>query len=558
MDTRRSILWMIFVFSLFMIWNSWMSYNNPPTSQTTEQQETRSGEDQAATPKTIPSSNTGSTTSSIDAMSDDSNAKETSGQEVIKVKTDNFTMLFDTKGAQIVGAKLHLSRDDDSDPDHLQDLVLLDNGQNIYTVQSGLVGSDSKNYPNQNTQFRLVSNETEMTADQLDVVFEAESDGLKLNRTYTFHRDTFKIDVNDSVTNISNEVQAPSLYLQITRDNHEAPGGTYFYKTFNGFAMYTDEERFQKVSFSDLDKNNASHANQSDDGWISFIQQFFVTAWVPEAGKERHYDTRKISNNLYAISAIEPLGEIQPDSTVSSNSVLWVGPQDQNKLSDISTGLDLVVDYGWLTMIAKPMFKFMTWLHSFIGNWGWTIVVLTVIIKIVLYPLSAASYRSMARMKHVGPRMQALKEKYGDDRQKLNQAMMELYRTEKINPMGGCLPILLQIPIFITLYRVILASVELRGAPWILWIQDLAIADPYFILPAIMTATMFLQFKLNPTPPDPMQARIMMVMPLVFGAMMFMFPAGLVLYWVVNNILSIAQQQLITRRLAKVANDSKM
>ena len=554
MDTRRSILWMIFAFSLFMIWNSWMTYNNPPVAELTEQQqqEAQAREADLATPSSIPSSATNANSPQV-AMSDNASSA-TVEQEIVTIKTDVFTMQFDTKGAQIVGAKLHLSHEEDSD--NVVDFVLLDNGQHVYTVQSGLVGSAGSNYPNQNTLFSLVSEQTEMTGDTLDVVFEAESDGLKLTRTYTFNRGTFKIDVEDTVTNISSVAQSPSLYLQITRDNQETGGGTYFDNAYNGFAMYTDQHRFQKISFSDIEKKKGPEAGQSDDGWISFIQQFFVTAWVPEEGKNRFYDTRQISNNLYAISAIEPLGAIEPDATISTKSVLWVGPQDQQQLSEISTGLDLVVNYGWLTIIAKPMFKLMTWLHSFIGNWGWTIVVLTTIIKIVLYPLSAASYRSMARMKHVGPRMQALKEKFGDDRQKLNQAMMELYRTEKINPMGGCLPILLQIPIFLTLYRVILASVELRGAPWILWIQDLSLADPYFILPAIMTATMFLQFKLNPTPPDPMQARIMMIMPLVFGAMMFMFPAGLVLYWVVNNILSIAQQQFITRRLARAANDS--
>lgn len=552
MDTRRSILWMIFVFSLFMIWNNWMSFTNPPTPQLTEQQqqEAQAREADLATPSSIPTANDASSPqTAMDQVAD----SLISTPEIIEIKTDTYTMLFDTKGAQIVGAKLHLNRPED--PDTIHDFVLLDNAQTTYTVQSGLVGPAGKNYPNQNTMFRLVSNETEMTGDRLDVVFEAEEGGLKLNRTYTFHRGTYKVDVNDTVTNTSAEPQQPSLYLQITRDNHEAPGGNFFYNTFNGFAMYTDANRFEKISFSDINKNKLDHAKQANDGWISFIQHFFVTAWVPEEGKTRHYDVRKISNNLYAMSSIEPLGILQPEQSVTSQSVLWAGPQSQQELAEISTGLDLVVDYGWLTIIAKPMFQFMTWLYSFIGNWGWTIVVLTIIIKIVLYPLSAASYRSMARMKHVGPRMQALKEQYGDDRQQLNAAMMELYRNEKINPLGGCLPILLQIPIFITLYRVILASVELRGAPWILWIQDLSVMDPYFILPAIMTATMYIQFKLNPTPPDPMQARIMMVMPLVFGAMMFMFPSGLVLYWVVNNILSVIQQQYITRKLAKAAND---
>jgi YidC/Oxa1 family membrane protein insertase len=245
------------------------------------------------------------------------------------------------------------------------------------------------------------------------------------------------------------------------------------------------------------------------------------------------------------------VGTIEPGQHVAVDANLWVGPQDQKAMGALAPGLELVVDYGWLTIIAKPLFKIMTWIHSVLGNWGWTIVALTVLIKAVFYPLAAASYRSMARMKQVAPRLQALKEKYGDDKQKLNAAMMEMYRTEKINPLGGCLPMVVQIPVFISLYWVLLASVEMRGAPWILWVHDLSIRDPFFILPAIMMATMFLQIKLNPTPPDPVQAKVMMIMPLVFGGMMFFFPAGLVLYWCVNNTLSIAQQWSITRALQR-------
>jgi YidC/Oxa1 family membrane protein insertase len=257
--------------------------------------------------------------------------------------------------------------------------------------------------------------------------------------------------------------------------------------------------------------------------------------------------------DLFAVRSIEAVGQLMPQAVVDIKSTLWVGPQDQNALEAIAPGLDLVVDYGWLTIIAKPLFGLMTWLHTYIGNWGWTIVVLTILIKLVFYPLSAASYRSMAKMKLVAPRLKALKEKFGDDRQKMNTAMMEMYRTEKINPLGGCLPVVVQIPVFISLYWVLLASVEMRGAPWVLWVDDLSASDPLFLLPAIMMATMFLQIKLNPTPPDPMQAKVMMLMPLVFGGMMFFFPAGLVLYWCVNNILSIAQQWYITQKMAKVA-----
>src|SRR5690606_17534208 len=289
-------------------------------------------------------------------------------------------------------------------------------------------------------------------------------------------------------------------------------------------AVYTDEEKFQKVKFGDIEKGKASYATTADDGWIAMIQHYFVTAWVPPQGVQRTNAMVPLGNNLYAVRSIESVGTVQPSETQGVQAKLWIGPQDQDALTAVAPGLDLVVDYGWLTVIAKPLFALMTWLHGILGNWGWTIVALTVIIKLVFFPLSAASYRSMARMKQVAPRLTALREKFGDDKQKLNAAMMEMYRTEKINPLGGCLPIAVQIPVFISLYWVLLASVEMRGAPWLGWITDLSARDPWFILPAIMMGTMFLQIKLNPTPPDPMQAKIMMIMPLVFGGMMFFFP----------------------------------
>ena len=267
----------------------------------------------------------------------------------------------------------------------------------------------------------------------------------------------------------------------------------------------------------------------------------------------RHNEILQLANNLYAVRSIEAVSTIQPGQHQVIKSHLWVGPQDQEAMNAVAPGLELVVDYGWFTIVAKPLFKVMTWLHSFIGNWGWTIVALTLLIKLIFYPLSAASYRSMAKMKLVAPRLKLLREKVGGDKAKLNAAMMEMYKTEKINPLGGCLPMVVQIPVFISLYWVLLASVEMRGAPWILWIHDLSVPDPWFILPAFMMATMFLQIKLNPAPPDPTQARIMMLMPLVFGGMMFFFPAGLVLYYCFNNAVSIAQQRYIMHKIDKEA-----
>ncbi len=540
MDIRRGILWMIFIFSVFMVWTNWQAYNAPQVATT-----------QANTNTQHPSAPTAANTSAAPVAVSNTPAQ---ASEKVQISTDVFNLTFDTLGAQIVRAELLQHHDSE---DKTKPTVLLDNGQVLYTVQSGLVGPANlqKSYPKQDTLFTLISTEKALAGNTLDVVFRAESDGLEVTRTYTLHKGSYRITVKDEVKNTSTEVQNPSQYRQITRDSHEPAGGMSMAPTYTGWAVYSDAERFQKVTFDEINKNSAEYVKQAPDGWISFIQHFFVTAWIPEQGKERTYDIRKAGQNLYAISAVESLGSIAPGASVSNTATLWVGPQDQKALAEIDPTLDLVVDYGWLTFLAKPMFKLMSWLYSWIGNWGWTIVVLTIIIKLLLYPLSAASYRSMAKMKTVAPRMQALREQYGDDRQKLNAAMMEMYRTEKINPLGGCLPILLQIPVFLTLYRVLLASVEMRGAPWIGWITDLSVSDPYFILPIIMIATMFLQMKLNPTPPDPMQARIMMIMPLVFGVMMLWFPAGLVLYWVVNNILSIVQQWWITRSLTQAANE---
>ena len=531
---KRTILWMIFAFSLLSIWTNWQSFNAPAPVETTSQTATMAANTAANAP------------------TQDNAQNAVSHGEQITVNTDVYKLTFDTLGAQLVHAELLQYPDAN---DKTKPTVLLENGDNVYTVQNGLLApaNSGKSYPKQDTLFTFVG--TQNTNEGANIVFEAESDGIKLTRTYSLNNGSYRINVKDEVLNTSNEVQSPSQYLQITHSYAEAPTGFGVASTYMGWAVYSDAERFQKVTFSEIDKNSAEYVKSANDGWISYIQHFFVTAWIPEQGKDHAVQIRKAGANLYAISTVEALGNLQPGASISKNATLWVGPQDQKALAEITPTLDLVVDYGWLTIIAKPMFKLMSFLHSLLGNWGWTIVLLTILIKLALYPLSAASYKSMAKMKNISPRMQALKEQFGDDRQKLNAAMMEMYRTEKINPLGGCLPILLQIPVFLTLYRVLLASVEMRGAGWIGWITDLSVADRYFILPAVMMATMFLQMKLNPTPPDPTQAKVMMIMPLVFGAMMFMFPAGLVLYWVVNNILSIIQQWWITRSLNKAANE---
>jgi len=554
MDIRRTVLWMIFSFSLLLLWNNWQVHSGKPSLFGTPPTQ------QAGTPAQAPADNATPSVPNVPATAaapgggavpgTATQAPVEQSQQVV-VSTDSLRLTFDTQGAQLIRAELLKFTDGDTG----RPTVLLDRSPELtYVAQTGVVGApQGQSFPTHQTPFRITSSERQLTGDSMAVTFEAESGGLKVTKTFTLHRGRYDIDVRHDLTNTGTAPVSPALYLQLERDGNDPKGTSSFYHTFTGVAVYSEQDKFQKVTFSDIQKNKASYIKQTDNGWIGVVQHYFASAWIPPQGKPRANELLQLQPNLYAARTVEAVGQVAPGSTASVDSHLWVGPQDQKAMAALAPGLELVVDYGWLTIIAKPLFTLMTWLHGLLGNWGWTIVALTVIIKALFFPLASASYRSMARMKQVAPRLQALKEKYGDDRQKLNQAMMEMYRTEKINPLGGCLPMVVQIPVFIALYWVLLASVEMRGAPWILWVHDLSVRDPYFILPAIMMGTMFLQIKLNPTPPDPIQAKVMMIMPLVFGGMMFFFPAGLVLYWCVNNTLSILQQWTITRGLERKA-----
>jgi YidC/Oxa1 family membrane protein insertase len=567
MDIRRTILLMIFSFSLLMLWNNWQIHQgNPsllggaPPSSTPAPAPTpgASTADTTTPPASVPTAPVapalGSASSNVPGVTTTAPTQA----QTVDFKTDVLNISFDLIGAQLVRADLLAfpSREEKDKP-----FVLLNNrGGQIYIVQSGLTGAPAGSlYPTHLAPFTLLTEQRELSGDQLVIKFASESSGVKLTKTYTLTRGSYEILVDHQIENTTAQPISPSVYLQITRDSKDpasensTPSFMSGPVSFTGPAIYSDQEKFQKVSFSEIEKRKATYIKDADNGWFAMVQHYFVTAWVPPQGKNRSYEMTELQKNLFAIRSIEPVGIIAPGSQLNIPAKLWVGPQDQEGLEKVAPGLDLVVDYGLLTIIAKPLFALMTWLYTLLGNWGWTIVVLTILIKAAFYPLSAASYRSMAKMKLVAPRLQALKEKFGDDRQKLNTAMMEMYRTEKINPLGGCLPILIQIPVFISLYYVLGSSVELRGAPWIWWIQDLAVQDPYFILPVVMMGTMFIQMRLNPTPPDPLQAKVMMFMPLVFGAMMFFFPSGLVLYWCVNNILSIAQQWYVMRQIAAIA-----
>lgn len=551
MDIRRTLLWIIFSFSLLMLWNNWQIHNGKPsvfgTVAETENSSTANNSDNGES-DSIPSAPESSSNSLASASEISQASDDEIKSELITVNSKLLDLTFDTTGAQIVKAQIN-DYAAPSDPDNRMVLFQKDD-EHIYVAQTGAVGAAAgKSFPTHLSPFKLVSN-TQQGEEQV-IVFESTVDSVRLVKEFTINESSYVVNVRHEIHNLSDEPINPALYFQLTRDDSDPKETSTFYKTFTGPTIYSEQEKFQKITFSDIKKQKAKYLESTDNGWIGMVQHYFASAWVPTQGVERKNEVLSLGKGQYAVRTILSPESVAANEMIVVDSALWVGPQDQKAMSELAPGLELVVDYGWLTIIAKPLFMLMTFLHSFISNWGWTIVVLTLLIKAVFYPLSAASYRSMAKMKQVGPRLKSLREQFGDDKAKLNAAMMEMYRTEKINPLGGCLPMLIQIPVFIALYWVLLGSVEMRGAPWVLWIQDLAARDPYFILPIFMMATMFLQIKLNPTPPDPMQAKVMMAMPLVFGAMMFFFPAGLVLYWCVNNAVSIIQQRYIMNKLDK-------
>ena len=366
-------------------------------------------------------------------------------------------------------------------------------------------------------------------------------------------RSQYTVDVKDELRNTGAAPVNAQIYLQLQRDGTPPPGGSSFYSTFTGPAIYSDEKKFQKVEFKDIEKRQAGdtigHVTKSNDGWVAMVQHYFTSAWLVNTPGPREFVTKKDGNNLYSVAMVQPLAAVAPGASVAHDAVLYVGPQEENKLAALAPGLELVKDYGVLHILAKPLFWVLDQLHKLIGNWGWAIVGLVVLLKIAFYWLNASAYKSMAKMKAINPRIQELRERLKDKPQEMQQEMMRIYREEKVNPLGGCLPIFIQMPFFMALYWVLMATVEMRGAPWTLWITDLSAKDPYFILPAVMTATSLLQVWLGPKAGDEMQQKMMWVMPLMFGVMFFFFPSGLVLYWLTNNILSIAQQWVINKRL---------
>lgn len=476
-------------------------------------------------------------------------AASASSDELIRVRTDVLEIAIDPSGGDIV--ELHLPKyPRRQDRPDVPFQLFERSGQRLYVAQSGLIGdgpdqaSGRPRYSSAQSQYQLAEDQ-----DQLVVDLTFTANGVNYIKRFSLARDSYHLNVSYLIDNQSGQPWTGYMFGQLKRDDSGDPSsstatGT---ATYLGAALWTKDEPYTKVSMGDMDDKSVRETVEG--GWIAWLQHYFVTAWIPPADQVNQVQTRKDSQGNYIIGFTGPAVTVPAGAQAETGAKLYAGPKSQDKLEELSPGLRLTVDYGILWFIAQPIFWLLENIHALLGNWGWSIIVLTIIIKLAFFPLSAASYRSMARMRAVSPKMAALKEQFGDDRQKMSQAMMEMYKKEKINPLGGCLPILVQMPVFLALYWVLLESVEMRQAPWMFWITDLSIKDPFFILPIIMGVTMFIQQQLNPTPPDPMQAKVMKLLPVIFTFFFLWFPAGLVLYWVVNNVLSIAQQWYITRKV---------
>ena len=559
-DMRRTILWVVFSVSLVLLWDAWNIHTGKPPMFAPRPAAVAAsavlpGASAAAGSTAVPAAVPGSATavaalpSSVPASG--AGAAAPLQAEKVTITTDVLKATLDSRGGDLVRLEL-LKYSDAADP--LKRVVLFDQStERVYLAQTGLVTTQPGiSLPNHLTLMQVLPGERTLIdgAKSLTLVFESpDVGGTRLIKTYTFNRGEYTVGVKHEFRNGSAMAVSPQLYLQLTRDGNAPAGESAFYSTFTGPAMYTEANKFRKIEFKEIEKGGVDHDKSADSGWVGIVQHYFATAWLTNDKATREFRTAKVNNNLYSIAIVLPLGDVAAGASKTLDATLFAGPQEEKKLEALAPGLELVKDYGFLTILSKPLYWLLDQLHTLLGNWGWAIVALVVLLKIAFYALNAHAYKSMAKMKAINPKVMAMRERYKDKPQEMQQEMMRIYREEKVNPLGGCLPIFVQMPFFIALYWVLLSTVEMRNAPWIGWIHDLSTKDPYFILPLLMTASTMFQTWLNPTPPDPVQAKMMWIMPLVFSVMFFYFPAGLVLYWLTNNILGIAQQWFINRKL---------
>ena len=577
-DIRRTILWVIFGFSLVLLWDQWQVHNgNKPTflpsahpTAPANQPVAPAASGAAALPAAASANAAGTSSAAVPAQ-----AAAPAGDKVT-VSTDVFKAVIDGQGGTL--SRLQLRKYADETNHHglvewfkklvgmpvplneVKDVALMEDGSPAtrYVAQTGLLNpvDTGARFPNHLTAMTAKPGPRELAEGQnsLEVVFESQpAGGLKYVKTYLFTRGDYSIRVRHQVVNVSDQPVDAQLYLQLVRHGTVAAGTMFGTNTYAGPAAYTDEKKFHKIDFADIQKKKAEVPPPATNGWIAMIQHYFVSAWLLNApGSDtlkREFRVADLGNNLYSVAMVLPLNKLAPGASQTIDSDLFAGPEEEKKLEALAPGLELVKDYGIFAIISKPLYWLLDKLHGILGNWGWAIVALVVLLKAAFYWLNAKAYASMAKMKAINPKVMEMRERLKDKPQEMQQEMMRIYREEKVNPMGGCFPIVIQIPVFIALYWVLLSSVEMRHAPWIGWIHDLSAPDPWFILPVVMTATSLFQTWLNPTPPDPMQAKLMWIMPLAFSVMFIFFPAGLVLYWITNNTLSIAQQWFINKRL---------
>ena len=559
-DIRRTILWVIFGFSMVLLWDKWQLHNGnkatffPSPAAVGAAAPAAGASAPQAGAASVPAS-TAPAVASIGASAVPGTPAPAApaAREKIEVTTDVYRLTFDGEGGSLTHAELLKHADM---TDKAKNFVLFDEStQRVYVAQTGLIGGS---FPTHKTVMTALPGPRALKdgENELTIRFESpEQGGVKLVKTWTLKRGAYDIAVKHEVVNVGSTAVSPQLYLQLVRDGNKPPGESSFYSTFTGPAVYTDAKKYQKIEFKDIKNKKFDIPSESTNGYIAMVQHYFATAWLLPDGvkRELRLDSADIGANTpdccYRVQMITPLGELAPGQSKTIDARLFAGPQVETMMEKLYPGLELVKDYGWLTILSKPLYWLLDNLHKLLGNWGWSIVALVLLLKIAFYWLNAKAYASMAKMKAINPKIMEMRERLKDKPQQMQQEMMRIYREEKVNPMGGCFPIMIQIPVFIALYWVLLSSVEMRNAPWIGWIHDLSTPDPYFILPLLMTASSLLQTALNPAPPDPMQAKMMWFMPLIFSVMFFFFPAGLVLYWLTNNILSIAQQWIINTRM---------
>lgn len=553
MDNIRLILILALAGVLFMIYSAWVedygSYAPAEQVQSAQRAESRPSSGSAAAlpndaPEVAPLADTQHATLGADSATD---------IDFIHVETDVLRAEISPRGGTIENLWL-LDYSVTADEPENKFQLLKAQPPNMFIVQSGLLGEPQARYPTHQAMFEAESNDYLLSPEQDELTVKLtwqHPDGVEVIKTYTFTRGNYLVESSQEVINKGSDPILVRSYQQLQRTELHDPNQTKFVKTYVGGVYYGPEVKYKKETFGEMEKRPLDA--EIVGGWVAMIQHYFMAAWIPPETAPQVFYTNVVDKNSadarYIIGQYSQPVSIAAGSSHRFDDRLFMGPKLADRLAEIAPGLQLAVDYGWLTIIAEPIHWLLSLIHSLVGNWGWAIIILTILIKLAFYKLSETSYKSMAHMRKLTPRMKALKDRYGDDKERLNQAMMELYKKEKINPLGGCLPILVQIPVFIALYWVLLESVELRHAPFIFWLDNLTSPDPYYILPLIMGASMFVQQKLNPPPPDPMQEKIMMALPVVFTVFFAFFPSGLVLYWTVNNLLSIAQQWYITRKI---------